>query len=296
LSDPIAITEGLMQGCVASPLLFTLYISDIIDIINKSGISGIEIGDLYTLHMLLFADDMVLLANSPRSLQLKINVMRKYFEELGLTINVEKTKVVFRRGGRLQGGLYFNYGTESIEIVNEYLYLVVMFSSSCVFRKAAELAKTEGMRALGSVFCRAKIYAWIVHSKLFESIVRSTVLYSAHVWGWSYTDILEKVQSQFIRRLFHLDCKTPTYALRLETNSCKLELALAGHTINFSIRLLSMDDSRIAKMCFKTLTSYAGQDNSRYNWSLHLKALLEKTGFEHLWKRLPHLTSYLTSN
>jgi hypothetical protein len=26
LSDPIAITEGLMQGCVASPLLFTLYI------------------------------------------------------------------------------------------------------------------------------------------------------------------------------------------------------------------------------------------------------------------------------
>jgi hypothetical protein len=96
--------------------------------------------------------------------------------------------------------------------------------------------------------------------------------------------ILEKVQSQFIRRLFHLDCKTPTYALRLETNSCKLELALAGHIINFAIRLLSMDDSRIAKMCFKTLTSYAGQE-SRYNWSLHLKALLEKTGFEHLWNR-----------
>jgi hypothetical protein len=114
-----------------------LYISDIIDIINKSGISGIEIGDLYTLHMLLFADDMVLFTisspNSPRSLQLNINVMRKYFEELGLTINVEKTKVVvFRHGGRLQGGLHFNYGTESIEIVNEYLYLGVMFSSSCV--------------------------------------------------------------------------------------------------------------------------------------------------------------------
>jgi hypothetical protein len=58
--------------------------------------------------MLLFADDMVLLAKSPRALQLKINALRKYFEDLGLTINVEKTKVViFRRGGRIQRGLQF---------------------------------------------------------------------------------------------------------------------------------------------------------------------------------------------
>jgi hypothetical protein len=79
MSEPIPITEGLMQGCVASPLLFTLYICDIINTISKSGISGIEIEELYTLHMLLFADDMVLLANSPRALQLKINILRGYF-------------------------------------------------------------------------------------------------------------------------------------------------------------------------------------------------------------------------
>jgi hypothetical protein len=45
-SQTIPITEGLLQGCVASPLLFTLYIADIIEIINKSGLSGISIGGL----------------------------------------------------------------------------------------------------------------------------------------------------------------------------------------------------------------------------------------------------------
>jgi hypothetical protein len=58
-SDNIAITERLMQGCIASPLLFTLFISDIMEVIKNSGISGIDISDLYVLHMSLFADDMV---------------------------------------------------------------------------------------------------------------------------------------------------------------------------------------------------------------------------------------------
>jgi ribonuclease P/MRP protein subunit RPP40 len=91
LTSAIPIKDGVLQGCVASPLLFTLYISDLIKVIQASGISGIEIGEQYILHMLLFADDMVLVASSARSLQLKINVLRKYFEDLGLTINLEKT-------------------------------------------------------------------------------------------------------------------------------------------------------------------------------------------------------------
>jgi hypothetical protein len=287
VSDNIAITEGLMQGCVASPLLFTLFISDIMEVIKNSGINGIDISDLYVLHVLLFADDMVLLPNSPRGLQLKINLLRNYFEELGLTINVGKTQVVvFRRGGRLQTGLSFYYGEKEIEIVNEYLYLGVLFSSSCTFRKAAEAAKLKGMKALGSLwplFYRGKISSWEVHRKLFDSMVSSTVLYGSHVWGWNYMDILERVQSQFIRRLFHLRFNTPTYGLRLETNSYKLELAIASRTINFAIRLQNMGSQRIANMCYRALPQVAHLDASRFNWSLNLKALLNNTGYGNLW-------------
>jgi endonuclease/exonuclease/phosphatase family metal-dependent hydrolase len=290
LSEPIPITEGLMQGCVASPILFTLYIADIVETLKATEISGINLEGKYTLHILLFADDMVLLASSPRSLQLKINALQKYFQRLGLHINVGKTKVVvFRRGGRPPSNLKFSYNKEPLEIVKEYLYLGVLFSNSCLFRAAAERSKRNGMKALGAlwnIFYKGKVTNWDAHRKLFDSIVTSTVLYSGHIWANNYPDIIEKVQSQFVRRLFHLDCKTPTYALRLETNSVKIEHKLAKSLLNFTIRILLMENTRIAKISFFALLESASQDNKKFNWTLSLKTLLSSSGHQNIWNYL----------
>jgi hypothetical protein len=148
--------------------------------------------------MLLFADDMVLLASTPRALQLKINVILKYFEDLGLRINIAKTKVIiFQRGGQRRIPQEFKYGEENIEIVKEYQYLGVIFSNSCLFRKAAEHAKRKGLQAVGSMWkliCQEKVNSWEIQKRLFNSLVSSTLLYSGHVWAWQYSDILEKVQ------------------------------------------------------------------------------------------------------
>jgi exonuclease III len=285
-SNNIPITEGVLQGCVASPLLFTLYISDVIEIIKASGISGVPIGDQFTLHMLLFADDMVLLASTPRALQLKINVIMRYFEGLGLHINITKTKIViFQRGGQRSSPQVFKYGESNIEIVKEYQYLGVIFSNSCVFRKAAEFAKRKGLKAVGSMwklFCQGRINRWETQKLLFNSLVTSTVLYSGHVWAWQYSDILEKVQSRFIRRLFHLGFKTPTYVMRLETNSTKIQHTLGKLIINFVIRILSMENSRIAKICYVELFKTADADPKRYNWVTSLRDFLRSVDSEDL--------------
>jgi hypothetical protein len=182
--------------------------------------------------------------------------------------------------------LHFTYGAEPIEIAKEYMYLGVLFSNSCFFRKAAEASKSKGMKALGAMwplFQRGKVISWEVHRELFDTLVTSTVMYSGHIWGWNYTEILEKVQSNFIRKIFQLDFKSSTYALRLETNSCKLELKLARLTPNFFIRLLNMSEQRIAKMCLSTLSRGDSVNDKRYNWSLNLKDIVTRTGYEYLW-------------
>jgi len=81
-SEKVQITKGLMQGSVLSPLLFSLYISDIDNVIAKSQIPGVKLKVNLFLHLLMFADDMVLMSSSPVYLQRLINLLQKYFHDL----------------------------------------------------------------------------------------------------------------------------------------------------------------------------------------------------------------------
>jgi hypothetical protein len=181
--------------------------------------------------------------------------------------------------------LKFTFGTEELEIVNQYRYLGIVFSSSCVFRKAAEDAKRKGMMALGStwsLFQRSKVNEWDTHRKFFDSLVASTSLYASHIWAPNYKDIIEKVQSRFLRRLLHLDFKTPTFALRLEPKSQKLHFAITKLQINFVMRLLHMPPTRVCKISFNALKITAGTDTKRFNWFTQLSDEFKRLNFESL--------------
>ena len=58
LTRSVNINQGILQGCVLSPLLFTLYISEVGDMLEKSPLG-------YKLHQviisgLLYVDDLIL--------------------------------------------------------------------------------------------------------------------------------------------------------------------------------------------------------------------------------------------
>ncbi|XP_055839011.1 uncharacterized protein LOC129906997 [Episyrphus balteatus] len=108
--------SGVKQGCMLSPSIFALFIDDITDGLP----GGVEYaGSL--IKALLFADDIVLFACSPESLQLMINKLNDYCKTWKLVINLEKSKVmVFRKGGgRASGRERWTYNNERIEVKNE---------------------------------------------------------------------------------------------------------------------------------------------------------------------------------
>ena len=87
---------GLKQGSVLSPFIFNLYISNLANEIEKSNI-GMYINDIY-IGILLYADDLVLIADSIEELQKMANIIESWCNKNRLIINIKKTKTI-----------YFNY-------------------------------------------------------------------------------------------------------------------------------------------------------------------------------------------
>lgn len=77
--DWFPVEQGTRQGCVLSPFLFSLVISPLVDELHALGL-GTVLGDLQ-IGCLLFADDIVLIADSAKQLQDMMNVATVFFRK-----------------------------------------------------------------------------------------------------------------------------------------------------------------------------------------------------------------------
>ena len=87
-----AVSNGVKQGGVISPLLFTLYIDNLLERLRAVGV-GCYIGK--TLYGAFgYADDLILLTPNVRSLNTFLNVCKEYAIEYNVSFNPEKSKSV----------------------------------------------------------------------------------------------------------------------------------------------------------------------------------------------------------
>ena len=122
LSDYLPCPLGVRQGCIISPIMFTLFLNDMQNFISL-GSHGIDI-ETIKLFVLLFADDLVIFTETV------INRLKEYCNLWRLTVNILKTKViVFRNGGPLRNYERWKYGEHVLETVSYYKYLRILFSS-----------------------------------------------------------------------------------------------------------------------------------------------------------------------
>ena len=73
---------------------------------------------------MLFADDMVIFGNSPEDLQNSLNLLKSCCDNRGLSVNVDKSKVmVFRKRGGVRASESWTFKGQDIELVNDFNYL-----------------------------------------------------------------------------------------------------------------------------------------------------------------------------
>ena len=92
LSPLFSVTNGVRQGGVLSPILFTVYLDDLLSSLKSLGIGchwdGLFVGAVS------YADDIALLAPSPSALRLMLKHCEEFAISRGLSFNASKTQLI----------------------------------------------------------------------------------------------------------------------------------------------------------------------------------------------------------
>ena len=81
----------MKQGDPSSSLLFMMFVNDIIENID-SDLNGIFTLNELRIFMLLYADDQVLIANTPQAMKGLLKNLEIHCKKIFLKINIDKTK------------------------------------------------------------------------------------------------------------------------------------------------------------------------------------------------------------
>ena len=88
LTEFFPYNKGLRQGCLLSPLLFALTLNDLNNFLLKQS-TGITVWDIQICAM-LYADDLILLAESEHDLQKQMNSLGDYANIFQMEVNQKK--------------------------------------------------------------------------------------------------------------------------------------------------------------------------------------------------------------
>lgn len=281
---------GLMQGDSLSALLFALYISDLNANLQSSGCPGVDVDAYNTLQYLAYADDLVFLSTTHFHAQRQLQILEKYNDKNKLELNVEKTKVLIFHKGRLRDKMYqFNYKQKQIEIVKNFNYLGIKFSSSGAISTMAKDIVDRSNKALGAVRTIIdKINTWEGKMKIYRTMITSILLYTVETWAFQCSDLLEKIQVRFFKLLFAWPKNTPNYLVRYELGINKIEFEIFKKSYKWWIHILELEENRWIKICYKKqfeLDKNILSTKMKFNWVTCFKSFFVNSRFYSIWEQ-----------
>ena len=230
LSPEFVINRGVLQGSKLGPILFNLFINDLLEELNQSNL-GAYIGPLH-FAALGFADDIVLISDAPWKLQKLLDICSSWALKNEMTFKTSKCKIMILNETNTSARFTLNNAT--LKIVQKYKYLGIVITSKYVtnlfkghFEYILNKAKTKAaaIRAFGfskngfRVKSLVRLYKLLVRPILeFCGQTLTYALYSQPSRSCEssyYSKKLEHFQTQVLKNLINCPRSTSPSITRL---------------------------------------------------------------------------------
>ncbi|BHF67679.1 hypothetical protein SprV_0301070700 [Sparganum proliferum] len=203
VSEAFAVTNGVKQGCVLAPTLFSLMTDGYL--LNPRRMHFQSRVSTTTVHEILFADDCALNTTSEEEIQRSMDLFSAAYENFGLVINTQKTVVMHQQppnSATHPNAPQISVNGTQLQVVENFPYLGSTLSRNTKIDDEFANRISKASQAFG----RLRSTVWNRHGlqlstklKMYKAVILPTLLYGAETWT---------VYTKQARRLnhFHLSC------------------------------------------------------------------------------------------
>ena len=272
VSASFEIKSGVMQGSKLGPILFNIFINDLLETLNDSGL-GVALEKI-TITALGFADDIILIADKPSKLQALIDICERWSRQNGVRFNSDKCKVLALNVGLK--GLAFHLMGKLLKLVKQARYLGIVLSRN----RQTTLYSNHIARVLEKAETRANVIRHLgfhrdglrplTSIRMYKTLVRPTLEYAAQVLSYKHyyfterktvnviespdmIKMLEKFQNRTLKKLVSSPRNTPPAAVRVLSGTMAISARIDILKLRYFWKLMHMGNDNVAHILYKEM-------------------------------------------
>lgn len=261
-SKKIHTKNGLKQGCVPAPTLFNLYISDLEDALVDTNSHPPSLAN-EEIRCLQYADDLVILSQTPIGLQRGMNALAKYLSAQGLELNLLKTKVVRLVDAKNKNKKFKWHIEGRNKVVASYKYLGFQVERKRSYKSQLISMRLKSQNLIHGFNVLKKKLSCPLYGNLL-TVMRAqltpSVTYGTEIMKGREIPVLNKIQTTVYKKVFQIQQSASPAQVRLEFGLLNQEFRCKGAFMKLCWRLQASENGTMAHLCWKEIDKIWGNE------------------------------------
>ena len=300
VSDFFFCNVGLRQGENLSPVLFSIFLNDLKSFLSKN-VAGLnfplglansynftDIEEFFNLFLLLYADDTVLLAETPEGMQKCLDSLQKYCNKSGLSININKTKAIVFSRGKVRNMPELFFEGVKLEFVWDYKYLGVLFNFNNKFIKAIKTQCCSAMKAMFALIKKGRKLDLPLDLQLdlFDKCVSPILLFGSEIWAHENLSLCDKLQLRYLKIILNVNKSTSNVMILGEVGQFPISIQAKCRQLCFwykLIRACTESSSKLSVLLLQFSLTIYNSSNIKLPWLKSIHTMLNSLGLSYIW-------------